>query len=1164
MCMPAMRFGLFIAMISVAWRFEWALKCRLMAILSLVLLVTVGMPSVSRAQTCGSLNIESCPVATNPSYHEYCVGGVCTVSVECPFIGGDLCICGAEYVSADELICAPCSGTGGCGDGVCAPPEDYWSCPIDCSQVCVCGTERCNGNAVLVCNRNGMWNPLLPCGEGTVCRETTLGATCESGVSFGFYRDSDRDGFGDPDSTPVNASGSNLSPNNYDCDDSDPNYGPSCTEPLPPTPEPDCSEFIEPPDEFEVYEVSTLPGCSTADLSSCCPPGATVSVESTSSSCTITCTIDTEQISNVCFCGEDTADGLPDVMTCLVCTTACGDGVCDGPETATSCEPDCGAICDDGARRCNGFSREICSAGQWVAQACPSDQTCRREGDVIGCVTCDESNPPTWYLDGDEDGFGTTNSTYTGCYPPLGFAPVAGDTNDLVFGTNMPPVAIAQPDGDVIECAGPAGTPVSLDGTASFDADGDLLSYAWSPAAGLDDPTSPTPSGTYAPGSYSFTMTVDDGFDTDTDTASFAVVDTSDPSLVCEPGQAECTGALTAVTTSAAASDTCDGSLTATIDNAGPYSLGVTNVAWSATDAESNTETCQTTATVVDTLSPSIGTAAADMTVECGDIANAAALTAWLASNGGATASDICGGVTWSNNFTGLSDDCGDTGSATVTFTATDDSGRTASTTATFVIEDTTNPEIRCPSDIAVRSSAGQCELFVPFTIGRSDTCDASPLVTCTDQDGATVNPAGDTFPVGDTTTVTCTAEDCATNTDQCSFMIDVNDPPQITAINPVSQVVQYSDKIVPVVITATDCGPGPLTISATGVPSNLSLPVVADACNNVANGVECTFTLEGQVLVPSGDYDVVVTVTDDEGVDSVPGGITIQVTPEDAVALWDSDNPVAAQVDSPGGDSGEFFLIANIEELVPDADTVAMPLPGDIGEAVVTITLAPIGPGPSYNVTCVAQNDPPPYVYRADSGFLTVQCAFDDVSVNTYHALLEVGSDHAGVYYRGSAEDVLTIFDPSLGFTTGGGFFYWPGTQERTNFGFTMKYNKKGKRVQGSLLVIRHFGGGMIARLKSNAIEGLAVGDGSGFEWASFAGKATFQRQSWAEPIGNFQFLAYTEDYGEPGAGADRFWVQVTKDRASEAELSLPDEAPLSAETIVGGNIVVPHRTGK
>ena len=50
----------------------------------------------------------------------------------------------------------------------------------------------------------------------------------------------------------------------------------------------------------------------------------------------------------------------------------------------------------------------------------------------------------------------------------------------------------------------------------------------------------------------------------------------------------------------------------------------------------------------------------------------------WLSNNGGAVASDACGGVTWSHNSTGLSDLPGATGAETVIFTATDDCGNTS------------------------------------------------------------------------------------------------------------------------------------------------------------------------------------------------------------------------------------------------------------------------------------------------------------------------------------------------------------------------------------------------------------------------------------------------------------------------------------------------------
>ena len=72
---------------------------------------------------------------------------------------------------------------------------------------------------------------------------------------------------------------------------------------------------------------------------------------------------------------------------------------------------------------------------------------------------------------------------------------------------------------------------------------------------------------------------------------------------------------------------------------------------------------------------------------------NMTELNDWLANNGGATASDACSGVTWSNDYDALSDDCGGQ-DLSMTFTATDDCGNASSTTATFTIEDTTNPSL--------------------------------------------------------------------------------------------------------------------------------------------------------------------------------------------------------------------------------------------------------------------------------------------------------------------------------------------------------------------------------------------------------------------------------------------------------------------------------------
>ena len=62
-------------------------------------------------------------------------------------------------------------------------------------------------------------------------------------------------------------------------------------------------------------------------------------------------------------------------------------------------------------------------------------------------------------------------------------------------------------------------------------------------------------------------------------------------------------------------------------------------------------------------------------------------------------------------------------------------------------------------------------------------------------------------------------------------------------------------------------------------------------------------------------------------------------------------------------------------------------------------------------------------------------------------------------------------------------------------------------------------------------------------------------------DPEGKHEFVAYVEDHGEPGAGVDRFWLQVfDKGGVLIGDLSMDKTAVSNAETIVGGNIVVPH----
>src|SRR5690554_6873319 len=156
------------------------------------------------------------------------------------------------------------------------------------------------------------------------------------------------------------------------------------------------------------------------------------------------------------------------------------------------------------------------------------------------------------------------------------------------------------------------------------------------------------------------------------------------------------------------------------IDQCGETSR--TLVRFIATDACNNSRTTTALFTILDLVPPTLHTQASNETVECDGLGNTTELNAWLANNGGATATDLCGNVTWTNNFTALSNGCGETGSATVIFTATDDCGNSATTTATFTIEDTIAPVApTSPADIVY-----ECITEIPAAIELTATDNCS------------------------------------------------------------------------------------------------------------------------------------------------------------------------------------------------------------------------------------------------------------------------------------------------------------------------------------------------------------------------------------------------------------------------------------------------------
>jgi len=387
-------------------------------------------------------------------------------------------------------------------------------------------------------------------------------------------------------------------------------------------------------------------------------------------------------------------------------------------------------------------------------------------------------------------------------------------------------------------------------GRASDECGGFTWSYAPDPAI-LSNECGAT-------GEVTVTFTVTDECDnTNQTTATFTIIDTTQPSIdtAADDLVVECdglgnTGQLQDWLDDnggGRASDEC-GDFEWTNNFSGLNSdcgqTGNVTVTFTATDDCDNTNQTTATFTIIDTT-PVEFTIADDLTVECDGLGNTGQLQGWLNSNGGATATDVCSEIEWTNNFTGLSDDCGETGEATVTFTATDDCGNSINTTATFVIVDTTIPSIDTPSsDLIVQcdglGNTGQLQDWLNSNGGAIAT-DICSNFEWTNDFTMLTNDCGET---GEATVTFTVTDDCG-NSDVTTAMFTIIDdtPPMAICQDITIQLDQDCD----VSITPDDI-------------NNMS----EDVCGDIVN-VELD-ELDFTCIENEGNNTVTLTVTDDCG----------------------------------------------------------------------------------------------------------------------------------------------------------------------------------------------------------------------------------------------------------------------------------------------------------
>ena len=328
-------------------------------------------------------------------------------------------------------------------------------------------------------------------------------------------------------------------------------------------------------------------------------------------------------------------------------------------------------------------------------------------------------------------------------------------------------------------------------------------------------------------------------------TFNAAPLDATNPVISCPSNQLEvfnagCQLSLPDYTSLGTTSDNCGGTPVVTqLPAIGTTITSQTVVTLTATDGSSNQGICTFSVIPRDNIAP---------TITCPNTQNVAFNSNCQFTVGNyvslGTPSDNCDvnpSVTQSPvPGTSIS------GATTASLTVTDASGNTGSCNFQIVPTDQTAPNITCPADQLVNLNASCQRVLLNYApqATATDNCDGAPVKTQSPAAGTTITT---------NTTVTITVVDNLGNTNNCSFLVEVQDvtPPSITCgpnLNPnFNPSCQFSvGNYVSTVTTSDNCGGSPAIAqspaSGTIITGLTTVTMTAtDASGNAAN---CTFTI--------------------------------------------------------------------------------------------------------------------------------------------------------------------------------------------------------------------------------------------------------------------------------------------------------------------------------
>ena len=268
------------------------------------------------------------------------------------------------------------------------------------------------------------------------------------------------------------------------------------------------------------------------------------------------------------------------------------------------------------------------------------------------------------------------------------------------------------------------------------------------------------------------------------------IIDTTKPEIIApKPLTVEATALKTPV--NLISPETSDIYEVTTSNNApaGGFTLGTTEVTWTATDANGNESTVKQDVIVVDTTKPTI-VAPKDITME-------ATAVRTLVSLGSPTTSDIFKVTTTNDAPVDFP-----IGTTIVIWTATDANGNVATAEQKITIVDTTKPELTVPVAVTAEATA----IATPVSIGEATATDIFEVII--------TNNAPKDYKLGETL-VTWTATDKngnVTTADQIVKIVDTTKPELVIPENKTAEAIAINTPVDIGEATAIDIYPVTIT----------------------------------------------------------------------------------------------------------------------------------------------------------------------------------------------------------------------------------------------------------------------------------------------------------------------------------------------------------------